>query len=102
MKLTYKKANQIKQDFQYIIGKQIQTNEGIKEIKEIVVLPILDGSFGTFPVNYLLAIDKLNFITQHKEKEMSLMIYFIDNSYIFFFQYLKARNIKLDLSKYSD
>jgi hypothetical protein len=102
MKLTYKKANQIKQDFQHIIGQQIQTNEGIKEIKEIVVLPILDGSFGTFPVNYLLATDKLNFITPHKDKEMSLMIYFTDNSYIFFFQYLQDRNINLDLSKYSE
>lgn len=38
MKLTYTTANKIKDDFQSLIGKTIRTNEGVKEIKEIVVL----------------------------------------------------------------
>ena len=100
MQLNLKIANQIKQDFQPYIGKQIQTKDGLKTIKEIAVLPIVDGSFGTFPFNYQLAADKLNFIAPHKDKEMSLVIFLSDNSYINFFQYLQDHNITVDWSKY--
>jgi len=100
MKLNLKTANQIKQDFQHFIGQKVQTQEGLETIKEIVVLPIVDGSFGTFPYNYLLATDKVNFIAPHKHKIMSLVIYLTDDSYINFFQYLQDNNITVDWSKY--
>ena len=100
MKLTFDIANKIKQDFQKLIGQKLNTTQGEKKIKEIVVLPIVNGSFGTFPAFYLLAADKPNFIIPFKDKEMSLVIYFIDDSYIPFFQYLLDYNVSLDLTKY--
>jgi len=102
MKLTYTTANKIKDDFQSLIGKTIRTNEGAKEIKEIVVLPLTNGSFGTFPINYLMALNKQEFMKPYIDKEVSLIIYLSDNSFIYFFQYLQDNNINLDWKKYED
>lgn len=100
MKLNYKKALKIKQDFQHLVGQKVKTKEGENEIRELVVLPLVDGTFGTFPLNYLMATDKSNFITPYLDKEMSIIIYFTDNSFAYFFQYLQDNNINLDWTKY--
>lgn len=100
MKLNFDIANQIKNDFQYLVGKTVQMQNGTKVIKEIAVLPIKNESFGTFPLNYLNATDKNNFILPYKNREMSLIIYFNDNSFFYFFQFLADNNIPIDLDKY--
>lgn len=102
MKLTLDIANKIKKDFEHLIGQKVKTKEGEKEIKELVVLPVQDGSFGSFPFNYLLAPDKQEFMKPYIDKEVSLVIYLSDNSFIYFFQYLQDNNINLDWKKYED
>lgn len=102
MKLTLKTANKIKEDFKNLIGIRIETTEGVKVIQEIAVLPIVNGCFGSFPLHYLLSSDKRNFIIPYKDREMSLVIFLNDDSFIFFFKYLQDNNICFDLTKYTD
>ncbi len=100
MKLSYDKALEIKLDFSYLIGQKFITKADLFEIKEIVILPFLDGSFGTFPLHYSMTVDKENFINPYRDKEMNLLIYFTDNSYVNFFQYIQDNNLVFDVSKY--
>ena len=100
MKLNYYTASKIKEDFNYLVGRPVITKESIEKIKEIVVMPFIDNTFGTFPIHYSMTIDKQNFLIPHLDKEMSLLIYLTDDSHILFFQYLIDENIKIDWTKY--
>ena len=100
MKLNYNTASKIKKDFNYLVGQPVITEERIEKIKEIVIMPFIDNTFGTFPIHYLMTIDKQNFLTPHLDKEMSLLIYLTDDSHILFFQYLMDENINIDWTKY--
>jgi len=97
MKLNYSQANAIRKDYLYLVGHQVITPDGIKEI---VVLPIINDDFGTFPYLYTLASNKEDFLKPYMDKEMSLVIFYTDDSYYYFFQYVKDTQISIDWSKY--
>jgi len=100
--MNYINAIKLKQDFQYLVGQKVKTKESEKIIRELTILPLFVGDFGASPVSYLMSTDRLNFIKPYLDKEMSLIIYFTDDSFIYFFQYLKDNNINIDLTKYID
>ena len=101
MKISYNIAIQIQQDFQYLVGQKIQTDEGAKEIKDIIILPIKNNNFEMFYSFYLISSDKKNFILPYKDEEMTLIIIFSDDDYINLFQYIMDKNITIDLTKYN-
>lgn len=101
MKISYNIAIQIQQDFQYLVGQKIQTNEGAKEVKDIIILPIKNNNFEMFCSYYLQSSDKKNFILPYKDEEMTLIILFLDDYYINLFQYIMDKNITIDLTKYN-
>jgi hypothetical protein len=102
MKITLEIAKRIKFDYNYLIGTEFQVRGVNHSIKEIAILPLTKNGFGTHPINYLMDVDRQNYIKKFKDKEMGLLIYYSNNSYIPFFEFLKDRSIAIELTKYTN
>jgi len=88
MKLNYIQANAKRDEYLHLVGSQVNTSEGVKEIKDIVVLPIENLDFSQFVIPYKLAQNKEDFLKPHMNKEMSLVLFFTDGTSYPFFQYI--------------